>query len=250
MYGYVKNDYNDYLGTGVPLKSNGELKSFITRYLYRLRGNWFIGAQGVYQNMAVTGETQFDDQFLNLVGVRPYKSGGLGLVGQYDSRDNENSPTRGWLLNLNNIAYRESLGGDDDFDIIRADIRYYMSHGRGNVLAVRQLNHFTRDAPTQAKAPVQLRGYKIGQYNGEYMSHIEVEERLRLGEKFTATFFLGIACTYGGSRSCSDRENEFPAAGAGVQYILKPKEGIVMNLEYAQGKAGNYGVYLKMGYAY
>jgi hypothetical protein len=61
---------------------------------------------------------------------------------------------------------------------------------------------------------------------------------------------LGIACTYGGNRSCTDGENQFPAAGAGVQYILKPKEGIVLNLEYAQGKAGSYGVYLKMGYAY
>src|SRR6185436_14595495 len=161
----------------------------------------FVGAQGVYQNMAVTGETQFDEQFLNLVGVRPYRSGGLGLVVQYDSRDNENSPTQGWLANLNNIAYRESLGGDDDFDIVRADIRYYWAHGKGNVLAVRQLNHFTKDAPTQANAPVQLRGYKVGQYNGKYMSHIEVEERFRLGEKFTATLFAGIACTYGGGRS-------------------------------------------------
>lgn len=250
MYGYVKNDYSDYLGTGVPLQSNGELKSFIGRYTYRIKGDWFIGVQGIYQNMAVTGETQFDDEFLNLVGVRPYKSGGAGLVGQYDSRDNENLPTQGWLLNLNNIAYRESLGGDDDFDIVRADIRYYWAHGNGNVLAVRQLNHFTHDAPTQVKAPVQLRGYKIGQYNGDYMSHIEVEERLRLGAKFTATLFAGIACTYGGGKSCSDSGNQYPAAGLGVQYILKPKEGIVLNLEYAQGKADNYGIYLKMGYAY
>ncbi|HYX66528.1 MAG TPA: BamA/TamA family outer membrane protein [Burkholderiales bacterium] len=250
MYGYVKNDYNDYLGTGVPLKSNGELKSFIARYQYRVQGNWFLGVQGIYQNMAVTGETQFDDMFLNLVGVAPYKSGGAGLVAQYDSRDNENSPTRGWLLNVNNMAYRESLGGDNDFDIVRADIRYYMPHGNGNVLAIRQLNHFTSDAPTQAKAPVQLRGYKIGQYNGDNMSHIEVEERLRLGEKFTSTFFLGIACVYGGGKSCSDDKNLFPAAGAGVQYVLKPKEGIVLNLEYALGRNDNYGLYLKMGYAY
>jgi hypothetical protein len=35
-----------------------------------------------------------------------------------------------------------------------------------------------------------------------------------------------------------------------VQYILKPKEGIVLNLEYAAGEDGNYGVYLKMGYAF
>lgn len=250
MYGYVRNDYSDYLGTGVPLQSNGELKQFISRYTYRVKGNWFVGVQAVYQNMAVTGETQFDDLFLNLVGVRPYKSGGAGLVAQYDSRDSENLPTQGWLLNLNNVAYRESLGGDANFDMYRADFRHYWTHGDGNVLAVRQLNHFTDNAPTQVKAPVQLRGYKIGQYNGEYMSHLEVEERLRLGEKWTATFFAGVACTYGAGKDCLDSANLFPAAGAGLQYILKPKEGIVLNLEYAQGKAGNYGVYLKMGYAY
>ena len=249
MYGYVKNDYSDYLGTGVPLQSNGELKQFIGRYQYRVYGNWFLGAQALYQNMTVSGETQFDEAFLNLVGVRPYKSGGAGLVGQYDSRDNENSPTQGWLLNVNNVAYRESLGSDDDFDVVRLDIRYYVPHGNRHVLAVRQLNHFTSDAPTQVKAPVQLRGYKLGQYNGDYMSHIEFEERLRLAEKFTATLFLGVACTYGG-KSCFDESNLYPAAGAGVQYILKPKEGIVLNLEYAKGKADNYGVYLKMGYAY
>jgi outer membrane protein assembly factor BamA len=250
MYGYVKNDYADYLGTGVPLQSNGEMKSFITRYQYRVHGNWFLGVQGIYQNVAVTGETQFDDQFLNMVGVRPYKSGGAGLVAQYDSRDNENSPTQGWLLNLNNMAYRESLGGEQDFDVVRADIRYYMPHGNRNVLAVRMLNHFTSDAPTQTKAPVQLRGYKIGQYTGEYMSHIELEERYRFAEKFTATGFVGVACIYGDGKNCSESENLYPAAGAGVQYLLKPKEGIVLNLEYAQGKSGNYGVYLKMGYAY
>jgi surface antigen Omp85-like protein len=250
MYGYVKNDYSDYLGTGVPLKSNGELRSFITRYQYRVRGNWFIGVQGIYQNFAISGETSFDNQVLDLTGVRPYKSGGAGLVAQYDSRDNENSPTQGWLLNFNNIAYRESLGGEDNFDVIRADIRHYIPHGKGNVFAVRQLNHFTDDAPTQVKAPVQLRGYKIGQYNGEYMSSIEGEERLRLAAKWTATLFFGIACTYGNGKDCSDSANLFPAGGAGVQYILKPKEGIVLNLEYAAGKDKNYGVYLKMGYAY
>jgi hypothetical protein len=40
-----------------------------------------------------------------------------------------------------------------------------------------------------------------------------------------------------------------------VDLILRPKavnalKGIVANLEYSQGKDGNYGVYLKMGYAY
>lgn len=250
VYGYVKNDYNDYLGTGVPLKSNAEVKGVITRYTYRVYGNWFAGVQGLYQNFGISGETAFDDIVLDVLGVAPYKSGGLGLVAQYDSRDNENSPTQGWLLNVNNMAYRESLGGEDDFDVVRGDFRYYMSHGKGNVLAVRQLNHFTADAPTQVKAPVQLRGYKMGQYNGDYMSHIEVEERYRLAQKWTTSIFVGIACTYGGEQDCSESENQYPAGGLGIQYVLKPKEGIVLNMEYAVGKDSNYGFYLKMGYAY
>jgi len=250
LYGYVKNDYNDYLGTGVPLKSNAELRSFITRYLHRVKGNWFVGAQGVYQNFAIGGETEFDQEVIDILGVRPYKSGGLGVVGYYDSRDNENMPTQGFLMSLSNIAYRESLGGEEDFDVYRADLRYFLAHGDRNVFAIRQLNHFTAAAPTQVKASVQLRGYKVGQYNGDYMSSIEFEERWRIAEKWTATVFAGIACTYGGDQSCSDSGNRYPAWGAGFQFILKPIQGIVANLEYAEGKDGNYGVYLKMGYAY
>jgi hypothetical protein len=250
MYGYIKNDYDDYLGTGIPLKSNAELRSFITRYLYRVRGDWFVGAQGIYQNFAIGGETAFDDQVIDVLGVRPYESGGIGVVAYHDSRDNENMPSRGWVLSLNNMAYRESLGGADNFDVYRADFRYFLPHGKGSVFAIRQLNHLTEDAPTQVRAAVQLRGYKLGQYNGEYMSSIEFEERWRIAEKWTATLFVGVACTYGDDQTCSDSANRYPAWGTGFQYVLKPVQGIVANLEYAQGKDGNYGVYLKMGYAY
>jgi len=159
-------------------------------------------------------------------------------------------PTRGWLLNLNNMAFRESLGGENDYDVYRVEIKSFTPHGDGSVFAVRQVNHFTSDAPAAARAPVQLRGYKVGQYTGKYMSSIEGEERYRFGKKWTATMFAGVACLYGESASCSDSKNIFPALGAGVQYILKPKQGIVLNLEYAQGESGNYGIYLKMGYAY
>jgi surface antigen Omp85-like protein len=250
LYGNIKNDYDDYLGTGVPLRNNAELRQFIARYTYRVKGDWFVGAQGVYQNFAISGQTPFDDQVLDILGLQPFKSAGAGLVVQNDSRDSENMPTRGWLLNLNNIAFRESLGGENDYDVYRAEIRYYIPHGNRNVFALRQLNHLTNDAPAAARAPVQLRGYKVGQYSSKYMSAIEGEERFRLAEKWTATLFAGVACLYGDGKNCSDSANLYGAAGAGVQYILKPKEGIVLNLEYAAGEDGNYGVYLKMGYAY
>ena len=249
-YGNIKNDYDDYLGTGVPLRNDAALKSFIGRYLHRVHGDWFLGAQGVYQNFDIAGITPFDELVLDVLGVAPYKSGGLGLVGYFDSRENEFKPMQGWVLSLNNLAYRESLGGENDFDVYRFDVRHYAPFGNGSVFAFRLLNHLTSDAPTQNQSPVQLRGYKVGQYTGTYMSQLEGEARLRVAERWTATVFAGVACTYGDGKNCSAGDNLFPAAGAGVQYVLKPAVGIVLNLEYAQGKAGNYGVYLKTGYAF
>jgi hypothetical protein len=248
--GNIKNDYSDYLGTGVPLQSNDELHAAASRYLYRVRDDWFAGVQGIYTNYFVAGQTAFDEQVLDVLGIKGFKSGGLGVAAYHDSRDDENMPTRGWLLNANNIAYREWMGGSQNFDVYRADFKAFLAHGEGNVLAARQFNQWTVDAPPAAYAPVQLRGYKMGQYLGKNMSSIEIEERLRIGAKWTSTFFTGVACLYGNGQSCTDRVNAYPDWGAGIQYVIKQKEGIVVNLEYAGGKSGNYGVYMKMGYSF
>jgi hypothetical protein len=119
------------------------------------------------------------------------------------------------------------------------------------VLAWRQSNQWTVDAPPAAYAPVLLRGYTTGEYLGKSMSSLEIEERFRLAPRWTATFFAGAACLYGGDRSgCSDSANRFPSVGAGVQYLLRPNKGVVANLEVAAGKDGNKALLFKMGYAW
>ena len=118
------------------------------------------------------------------------------------------------------------------------------------MFATRQSNQWTFDAPLSAEAPIVLRGYKMGQYLGKYMSSLEGEERLRLAKNWGATIFVGVACLYGNGEDCTDSENRFPNWGVGIQYIMKQKEHIVANLEYAEGKWDNYGIYLKMGYAF
>jgi hypothetical protein len=249
--GVIKNDYNDFLGTGVPLKSEDNIRGLVGRYLYRLRSDWFVGAQGVATNYQIVGQSSLDDDLLGLLGLKGFEAGGIGLVLYHDSRDIQDAPTRGWLFNFNNIAYRQAIQGSADFDVYRADYRHYWSHGDRHVLALRQSNQWTVDAPPGAFAPVLLRGYTVGEYLGKYMSSIEVEERRRLAERWTATLFVGVALLYGGGRGgYGDAANRFPSVGAGVQYILKPDQGIVANLEYAAGKDGNSALIFKMGYAW
>ena len=247
--GKIKNDYDDFLGTGVPLKSEDNIRGLLGRYLYRIKGDWFVGGQLIITNYHVYGQTALDDDVLNTLGLTGFESGGVGLAVLHDSRDLQDKPSKGWLLNFNNVAYREAISGDNNFDVYRLDYRHFWTHGDGHVIAVRQSNQWTVDAPPSAYAPVQLRGYTIGEYLGQNMSSLEVEERYKIAARWTATVFAGGACLYGDGKTC-ESDNLYPSYGAGIQYLLKPQQGIVANLEYAQGKDGNNAVLFKMGHAW
>jgi len=39
----------------------------------------------------------------------------------------------------------------------------------------------------------------------------------------------------------------YPTFGVGSHFVIKPKERMNVNLEYAQGIEENHGVYLKLG---
>ncbi len=42
----------------------------------------------------------------------------------------------------------------------------------------------------------------------------------------------------------------FPTIGAGLHFVIKPAQRILVNLEYAQGIGDSRGVYLKLGYGW
>jgi hypothetical protein len=250
VVGFIKNDYEDYLGSGQPLKTNDDLKTLAGRYLYRLKGNWFVGGQGNAANYQVLGESAEDDLILESLGVQGAESAALGAVVMHDSRDNEDMPTVGWFLNLNNLAYREALGGASSSDTYRIDLRAFWRHGRGHVLAFRQFNWLTDDAPSASQASVVLRGYKFGEYLAPYMSSFEAEERLSFTARWGATLFAGVAALYGESGAVSADRDLYPTFGGGIHFVIKPAQRMLVNLEYAQGVEGNHGVFLKFGYGW
>jgi hypothetical protein len=249
VFGSIKNDYEDYLGTGQPLKTNDDLKAVAGRYLYRILGNWFVGAQGNAANYQVLGATPEDDFVLETLGVRGFKSAALGAVVMHDSRDNLDMPAVGWYANINNLAYREAFGGENSFDAYRADFKAFLRHRGKHVLAFRQYNWLTHDAPAGAQATVTLRGYKFGQYLAPYMSSFEAEERLLFGRRWGATLFGGVAGLYGASPTPLER-HVYPMVGAGLQFIILPDKHMLASFEYAQGIEYNRGLLLKLGYAW
>ncbi|MDG0817684.1 BamA/TamA family outer membrane protein [Bdellovibrio svalbardensis] len=248
LVGQINNEYQNYLESGQTVNTQDKIRAAVFRYLYRFGGHWYAGVQASLTNYELLGKSAAEDELLDIVGLVGYESKGIGLAFLYDTRDNDFKPMRGWYLNGNNLAYQASQG-NGAFSIYRLDIRNYIPHGQANVLALRQRNQWSYDAPKGAYSPVYLRGYTPGEFLAQYMSSIEIEERLSLSERWTSTGFVGMAKLYGDGADRYDNTN-FPAVGLGLQYIMKPAAGIVGNMEYAVGRDNNSGFYIKMGYSF
>ena len=246
--GEVRNDYADFLGSGLDVQTTDDVTMFGLRYRYRFYGRWFLGPQFVSTNYAISGDNLLSGKVLEHIGLTGFKSNGIGLYTQYDSRDNQYSPSTGQVFEAHNIAYRESLGGDVSFDTYTADYQYFIPQGQGHVIALHAKGRWTDDAPPSGYSSVDLRGYTRGQYLAPHMTMVEGDYRYSLQNKWGLAVFAGAAYLYG--YEDEEKDNEFfPAAGAGVFYQLND-EGMVARFDVAVGEGGNYGLYLQFGHGF
>jgi len=248
--GKIRNDYEDFLGTGLPVQTTDDLRLGALRYLRRVSNGWLVGLQLVATNYLISGDDWFSQQVVETLGLTGFDSNGLGLVAQYDTRDHQNAPTRGSRLVLQNLAYREALGGDEDFDTYGIKYHQYLNHGAGHVLAWRAMARVTDGAPPGAYSSIPTRGYVRGGYLAKHMIALEVEERFRLAPRWALAGFTGATCLLDAVGDCDAGENWFPMLGAGVIFTLKPRERIVIRMDYAVGKSGNQGFYMSFGHPF
>ncbi|RLT93488.1 MAG: hypothetical protein D9N14_18480 [Ketobacter sp.] len=248
--GEINNDYEDFLGSGMPAQTTDQLKALQARYLQQVRDNWYAGVKGTYTNYLIFSEDGSINDMLDSLGLTGFDSVAVGLIAMYDSRDNQNAPDSGTLFSLENFAYREALGGEESFDVYTLKLKQYLPHGDGNVLAYQLSGRWTSDASPGGYSSVALRGYTRGQYLAPHSTQIEFEERVHIGGRFGVNFFAGVACLYGDGSKCTDTENLYPSVGAGGQITLKEEEHIVMTFDFAFGKSGNNGFYMRFGQSF
>ncbi len=246
--GKIRNDYSDFLGSGLPVQTTDDLHIFGARYYHLLsNSNWYIGPQAISTNYAIYGGDIFSKAVLELTGLTGFDSNGIGLAILYDSLDNQNSPAKGQQLTLHNIAYRKTFGGDVSFDSYQADYQKYFTHNGNFVLGFHTAGRWTNNAPTSGYSSINMRGYVRGQNLAENMIMFEFDERIPFTRRWGGTLFTGVTCLYGTGKKCSDSSNLFPMIGGGITFVIKPEDKIIMRAEYAKGKGDNSGFYLTFG---
>jgi hypothetical protein len=249
VQGTIRNEYEDFLGTGLKVKTTDDIEALFLRYKQRVYGNWMVGGQFISSNYAI-GADGFVGDILEQIGLVGFDSNGLGAVLEYDSRNSLRNPTRGQRFVVHNIAYRESLGGDESFDAVSSDYTRYMPFGDGHILALQVHGRWTDDAPLGGYSSVTLRGYTRGNYLAENYTHVDLDARFQLRGKLGAAVFAGVGCLYDGLSDCDSGAALYPAVGVGLSYMLRPEAGFVVRADLAAGDGDNSAFYIRLGHPF
>ena len=160
---------------------------------------------------------------------------------EIDSRDHEQFPRSGWLINARGILYRESAGSDFDAQTFKLSVNHYWPMGEQNVLASRLVTSTTSgNAPffllSTFGGSTDLRGYPSGRYRDRMMYALQSEYRWQVNDHWIATGFAGFGEV---AADVSDfGENFLPAAGVGLRYVLSQKHRVGLSFDVAVGDDG------------
>lgn len=250
MFGYIngkiRNEYDDFLGTGRTVRTEDNIESLFARYQHRVGDHWYLGGQFIMSDYVIGADGIFE-LILDQIGLTGFQSNGIGLVAQYDTRDDQRDPTTGDSFVAHNVAYREGLGGEESFDTFTINYSNYWPFGDGHVLATNARGRWTGDAPLSGYSSLNMRGYTRGNYLDEHYTHLNLDARFHVRGRWGAALFGGVGCLYSKVSACRESESLYPMLGAGIIFDLKPDAGIVLRLDYARGESDNEAIYLSLG---
>jgi hypothetical protein len=208
--------------------------------------HWLAGLSYLY----LSSESRFEGRTPDDVPARALETsiGKLGLVVDYDSRDNIFTPSRGTYFEMDAGLARDALGSKSDFETLNA--RAYTWHPVGDwVLGGRGDVRFSNgDIPFYAQPFISLRGVPVARYQDRNTVVAEFEARWNLDSRWALVGFAGVGKAYGRRQSWSDSETVV-AGGAGFRYLVARKLSLYAGLDVARGPEEG-AVYIQVGSAW
>ena len=164
-----------------------------------------------------------------------FTNSGLGATVEYDSRDNSITPNKGIRFRAASTAFRESIGGDFDYENYRVDYNQFFSLGDKFMIGVRlDADFIDGDAPFFAKPFVTLRGIPTMRYQADNVVVAETEVRWAFHRRMSVVAFTGIGRAtedISDLNSSASRINQ----GVGLRYFLAKDLGMRLGFDIAKG---------------
>lgn len=239
-------DGNDPIFAEQPLEYGMEMSAIMLRALFKLgQSNWYIGPQYNYMQTQIRFD-QFNDYWPEPEDV---KSGGLGAVVHFDTRDDNYYPMSGWFTQLSYMDYGEQWGGDGNYGIGKLASSNYTSVLDNLVLASKlTIETSGGDVPFYEKPTLKMRGFNHGRYRNDNILQGQFEGRWTFKPRFGLAAFLGLGKT---SEAQQNIWNQNTIVTKGLGFRWQPVEQKKMNirLDFAKGPEENT-FYLSVGEAF
>ena len=180
-------------------------------------------------------------------------SSALGIVANWDSRDNTFAASSGSFYQLTGLFYRSELGGDYNYTDLQIDARNFFELFPSQVLAIQYGGEFI-DGTAPFQSLVQfggqniLRGYYAGRYRDNNGVVLQGEYRIPVWWRFGIVGFAGVA-------QVADKIGHFAlnrfwfAGGLGLRFYWNPDEKISLRLDYGVGNNSS-GMYVTVTEAF
>ena len=229
-----------------PIDYNARTTMVLPKVLLRLpQKNWFVGTS--YFFLKIDNSFDLSSLLPNLPEIEiPTQTAGLSLILSHDSRDNNMGPRRGNWLEVSVTDYGSYLGGDFDYEKLKAKFVHYLPLTDLTTLGYRVDIVTTGDgAPFYDLAGLNLRGFPMGLYTDKSAASAQVQINHRFHPRWIGLVFGGggrIADTIPGLGGEPTRW----AGGAGMRFVLNEKQRLSLGVDVTIGNE-EVGVYIQMG---
>ena len=214
--------------------------------LRQVSGDWYGGVLGRYLSMNQAFEIPVSSsEFV----TSNSDAVGLGLKGQYDSRDMPFNSYSGSSFELDALFHSKNVGSDDTYQAYNATYRSYHRLHPEVVLAWELRGcSISGNVPLWDSCRIGLRGFPATEFLGKLTGSGQAEARWQFSRKWGAVAFAGAGYVED-SFNDSLESKRVPSYGLGARFMVLSSRRINIRLDYARSRS-NDGVYLSVGEAF
>ncbi len=258
---YFKDMPDNYWGVGY-LKASETEKGDSTAYhrlwwqinpkiLYRIVRNFYTGLAIDFNQTIVSDASEMmkNDEYIIKFGENNTNIG-IGLTGQYDSRDVPVNAYKGVYISYTAIYFSNLMSGDNKYFLGDIDIRMYkyINLFKGVFAFQTRYRHVTKDAPyselSQIGTPFDLRGYTWGQYRDNMMLYNILEYRHMFNRKLKLLKMTDGIVLWAGvgtiAKDYTDIKYAIPNWGVGYRIEVQERMNVRFDLGFGNNTSGFY----------
>ena len=176
------------------------------------------------------------DEILNRLGNTTPAGSGVGLLMEYDTKNNFLNPTKGMNYTVEYLWFRDGIGSDYDFDTLNIKGHHYWTLTSQWSLAMRGYykSLYTDESllPPPAYPDIQLRGIARNRYQGEQTLSLEGQVNYQWTTRWSSNLFAGLGYASSHHNSLL-KEDEQYAYGIGFRYLIARRYGMKTGIDLA-----------------